>query len=148
MVIDSGLFYGVLAGSMALVVIARDGVLFLIAWEAMAIAAFFAATAEDRKPRVRRAGWVYLIATHAGTLCLLAMFALWKHVTGSFALTRGADLAERDERNAVCAGVDRLRLQSGAVSAARVAARRARHAPVTFRPSCPASCSRWGSTAS
>ena len=29
--------YGVLAGAMALVVIARDGVLFLIAWEVMAI---------------------------------------------------------------------------------------------------------------
>jgi hydrogenase-4 component B len=81
-----GVFYGVLAGSMALVVIARDGVLFLIAWEAMALAAFFAATAEDRKPKVRRAGWVYLIATHTGTLCLLALFALWRHATGSFAL--------------------------------------------------------------
>ena len=35
---------------MALVVIARDGVLFLIAWEVMAIAAYFAATAEERQP--------------------------------------------------------------------------------------------------
>ena len=77
-----GLFYGLLAGSMALVVIARDGVLFLIAWEVMALAAYFAATAEDDNPEVRRAGWVYLIATHVGTLCLIAMFALWRHATG------------------------------------------------------------------
>jgi hydrogenase-4 component B len=81
-----GLFYGLLAGSMALVVIARDSVLFLIAWEIMAIAAYFAATAEDGNPEVRRAGWVYLIATHIGTLCLIAMFALWRYATGSFAL--------------------------------------------------------------
>lgn len=81
-----GVFYGLLAGAMALVAIARDGVLFLIAWEVMAIAAYFAATAEDDSPEVRRAGWVYLIATHMGTLCLIAMFALWHHATGSFGL--------------------------------------------------------------
>jgi hydrogenase-4 component B len=80
-------FYGLLAGAMALVVVAHDAVLFLIAWEIMAIAAFFAATAENDNPDVCRAGWVYLIATHVGTLCLIAMFALWRQATGSFALT-------------------------------------------------------------
>lgn len=79
-----GLFYGILAGSMALVVVARNGFLFMIVWEVMAMAAFFAATAEDDNPEVRNAGWVYLIATHVGTLCLLAMFALWKNASGSF----------------------------------------------------------------
>ncbi|MCF7955078.1 MAG: hydrogenase [Phycisphaerae bacterium] len=80
------LFYGLLAGSMAMVVVARDAVLFLIAWEIMAISAYFAATVEDDNPEVCRAGWVYLVATHVGTLCLIAMFALWKHATNSFAL--------------------------------------------------------------
>ena len=84
-----GLFYGALAGAMAVVVIARDGLLFLIAWEVMALAAYFAATVEDDKPEVRRAGWIYLIATHIGTLCLLAMFAYWRFVTGSFLLDPG-----------------------------------------------------------
>ncbi len=87
-----GLFYGLLAGAMALVVIARDGVLFLMAWEAMAIAAYFAATADERSPEVRRAGWVYLIATHAGTLSLIAMFALWHRATGAFALSPASQL--------------------------------------------------------
>ncbi len=87
-----GLAYGMLAGAMALVVIARDGVLFLIAWEVMALAAYFAATAEDDKPEVRRAGWIYLIATHVGTLCLLALFARWRHATGAFALEAGQAL--------------------------------------------------------
>ncbi|NLF22388.1 MAG: hydrogenase [Lentisphaerae bacterium] len=85
-----GLAYGLLAGAMALVVIARDGLLFLVAWEVMALAAYFAASAEDDKVEVRRAGWIYLIATHIGTLCLLALFALWRQATGSFALTAGA----------------------------------------------------------
>jgi hydrogenase-4 component B len=82
-----GLAYGLLAGAMALVVIARDGVLFLLAWEVMALAAYFAATAEDDKPEVRRAGWIYLIATHTGTLCLLALFALCHRALGSFSLS-------------------------------------------------------------
>ena len=91
-----GLFFGLLAAAMALVVIARDGVLFLIAWEVMALAAYFAATAEDDKAEVRRAGWIYLIATHIGTLCLLAMFALWRHATGSFALEAGQALPAQE----------------------------------------------------
>jgi hydrogenase-4 component B len=81
-----GLSYGLLAGSMALVAIARDSVLFLIAWEVMAMAAYFAASVDDDNPDVRQAGWVYLVATHIGTLCLIAMFALWHQATGSFAL--------------------------------------------------------------
>lgn len=84
-----GLFYGLLAGSMALVVVARDSVLFLIAWETMAMAAYFAATADENNPEVRRAGWVYLIATHVGTLCLIAMFSLWRQAAGSFSLGAG-----------------------------------------------------------
>ena len=84
-----GLAYGLLAGAMALVVIARDGLLFLLAWEVMAIAAYFAAAAEDDKTEVRKAGWIYLIATHIGTLCLFAMFSCWRHATGSFLLETG-----------------------------------------------------------
>ncbi|MDP2791495.1 MAG: proton-conducting transporter membrane subunit [Rectinemataceae bacterium] len=81
-----GLAYGLLAAGMAMVVIARDAVLFLIVWEIMALAAWFAATAEDDKPEVREAGWIYLVATHIGTLILIGMFALWYKATGSFAL--------------------------------------------------------------
>ncbi len=80
------LAYGALAGGMALVATARDGILFLLAWEVMALAAYFAAAAKDDQPEVRRAGWIYLIATHVGTLTLFALFALWRRATGSFAL--------------------------------------------------------------
>lgn len=79
------LFMGLLAASMAVVLLARSGVLFLVAWEVMALAAFFAATTEDRQPAVREAGWIYLVATHAGTLGLFGMTALLARATGSFA---------------------------------------------------------------
>lgn len=81
-----GLFYGLLAGAMVMVVVARDSVLLLIFWEIMALAAFFLATAENEKSEVRHAGWIYLVATHAGTICLLALFALLRHLSGGFAL--------------------------------------------------------------
>ena len=82
----SGFFYGLLSAAMAVVVVARDGSLFLIAWEIMAISAFLAAIDKEADPEARRSGWVYLIATHAGTLFLFASFAFWNAATGSFAL--------------------------------------------------------------
>jgi hydrogenase-4 component B len=81
-----GVFYGLLSAGMALVVLAQDGVLFLLAWEIMALSAYFVASTEDHKMEVRKAGWVYLVATHGGTLLLLAMFTLWRDAAGSFSL--------------------------------------------------------------
>ena len=81
-----GLFYGLLAGAIALLFIARDGMVFLMAWEVMALSAYFVLVTEQHISEVRRVGWIYLIATHIGTLILFAMFATWRHATGSFAL--------------------------------------------------------------
>ena len=69
-------FFNLLVASMVLVVIARNGVLFLVAWEVMALASYFLVTFEDEKDSVRDAGWVYLVATHLGTAFLLALFIL------------------------------------------------------------------------
>lgn len=68
--------YNLLLASMLVVVAARDGVLFLVAWEVMSLASFFLVTFDDRKEEVREAGWTYLLATHLGTAFLLAMFLL------------------------------------------------------------------------
>ncbi len=80
------LFYGLLAASMALLVVCRNGVLFLAAWEVMALSAFFLITTEDHQERTRETGWIYLVATHIGTLCLFALFALLQSASGSFTL--------------------------------------------------------------
>jgi len=83
-------FYSLMTVGLALVVTAAHAVLFLLAWELMAVSAFFLVATEDAKPDVRRAAWVYLVATHAGTACLFAAFALLKAGTGSFEIHRVA----------------------------------------------------------
>src|SRR5207249_6137193 len=85
-------FFNLLIASMALVVIARNGVLFLVAWEVMALASFLLVTFHDDEPSVRDAGRLYLTATHAGTAFLLALFVALARLTGSmdFEQWRGA----------------------------------------------------------
>jgi formate hydrogenlyase subunit 3/multisubunit Na+/H+ antiporter MnhD subunit len=74
----------VFVASMALVVTARAAMPFLVSWEVMALSAYFLVITEDERPEVRRAGLVYLAATHAGTLALAAMFGLWGSQAGGF----------------------------------------------------------------
>jgi hydrogenase-4 component B len=80
------LFYGTMTAGMALLVIARDSILFLFGWEIMALSAFFLVATEDHDKEVREASWIYLVATHLATLCLFAVFALIRNASGSFAL--------------------------------------------------------------
>jgi hydrogenase-4 component B len=77
------LCWGLLVAALAAVPLAADAVAFLLAWEVMALSAFLLVTTEDERDEVRQAGWVYLVATHAGTLALFALFALLWAVTGS-----------------------------------------------------------------
>jgi len=70
------LFFNVFVASMVMVVLARTAVLFLLSWEIMSISAFFLVTFEHEQAEVRRAGWVYLIATHLGVAFLIATFVL------------------------------------------------------------------------
>lgn len=79
-------FLGLLGGSLVMVLIARDGVLFLMAWEVMALSAFFLVVTEDKRKEARDAGWVYLVAAHVSVLTLMGMFAVLRRATGSFAL--------------------------------------------------------------
>jgi hydrogenase-4 component B len=62
--------------ALALVVCARSLVAFLSTWEVMAIGSFLLVITEHRHAEARRAGYVYLVATHAGTLALFALFAV------------------------------------------------------------------------
>jgi hydrogenase-4 component B len=80
-------FYGTLTAGMALLVIARNSILFLFGWEIMALSAFFLVTTEDHIREVRETGWIYLVATHVATLCLFVLFALLREAAGSFTLS-------------------------------------------------------------
>jgi formate hydrogenlyase subunit 3/multisubunit Na+/H+ antiporter MnhD subunit len=76
--------FNVLVGSMAVVVVARQAVLFLVAWEVMSLCAFVLVTFAHERAEVRRAGWTYLIATHIATAFLIAMFLLFGREAHSF----------------------------------------------------------------
>lgn len=69
-------FFNLLASGMVMVVVARNGLVFLMAWELMSLSAYFLVTFEHEHDEVRRAGWVYLVATHLGAAFLFAMFVL------------------------------------------------------------------------
>lgn len=79
-------FYGLLTGGMALLVLARNSILFLFGWEIMALSAFFLVTTEDHDAAVRASGWIYFVATHVATLCLFAMFIVLRQASGGFGL--------------------------------------------------------------
>ncbi len=79
----SWLFFNVLVASMLLVVLARNGVFFLVCWEVMSLASFFLVLFEAERDGVCRAGWTYLVATHLGTAFLLALFAFLGRDAGS-----------------------------------------------------------------
>ena len=84
------IFLGVLAAAMSLLVVARDAVLFLMAFEVMTLAVFFLVTTEDEKREVRDAGWVYLAASHFSFILLLGLFTSFRMVSGTFDLNAGA----------------------------------------------------------
>ncbi len=71
---------------MGLVLTASNGLHFLIAWELFAICGYFLITLDRERSGVRAAGWLYLAASHAGTMGLFAFFTLWASLTGSWDL--------------------------------------------------------------
>ncbi|MDP2877701.1 MAG: proton-conducting transporter membrane subunit, partial [Holophaga sp.] len=78
--------FGLAVASITLLCCAANAVLFLVAWEVMALTCFLMVALEDREAEVREASWVYFVAAHTGTLCLFAGFALMASATGSFNL--------------------------------------------------------------
>ncbi len=79
-------WWSVMLLSMGWVLLGSNGLHFLIAWEIFALAGFFLIILDSRNPEVRGAGWLYLAASHAGTLALFAFFALLAARTGSWEL--------------------------------------------------------------
>ena len=77
-------FFSLMTVALALVVTAANTLFFLAAWEVMAVSAFFLVCADDESGEVRRAAWIYLAATHVGTACLLAAFALLHAASGTY----------------------------------------------------------------
>jgi len=77
------LHYNLLIFGMMLVLTARDALLFMLAWEIMALAPFFLVGFEDEQKESRHAAWIYLIASHLGAVFLLVMFVLLASLAGT-----------------------------------------------------------------
>jgi formate hydrogenlyase subunit 3/multisubunit Na+/H+ antiporter MnhD subunit len=68
-------FFALEVAALALVVGARSVVAFMGAWELMAIGSLLLILIEHHRAESRRAGFIYIVATHVGTLALFALFA-------------------------------------------------------------------------
>jgi hydrogenase-4 component B len=79
-------WWSALVASIGLVLLSSNGLHFLIAWEIFAVASYFLITLDRQRSEVRAAGWLYLGASHAATLCLFAYFAILAARTGSWEL--------------------------------------------------------------
>ena len=80
------LWISVLLLSMGLVLVESNGLHFLIAWEVFTVSAYFLITLDRERPAARSAGWLDLVASHAGAMLLLAFFAALAARMGSWDL--------------------------------------------------------------
>ncbi len=76
-------FYNSLGASMTVVVLAANGLVFLLAWEIMSLSSFFLVTHDYQEEKVRQAGWLYLVATHIGAAFLFFLFFAASRAAGS-----------------------------------------------------------------
>lgn len=88
--------YHVFLASMALVLLADDAYLFMVAWEAMAMASYFLVTTNHRLEEVRRAGFIYLLVAHVGALSILLCFGVLSGGFGEYGFDHMRQLG-RDE---------------------------------------------------
>jgi len=68
--------FNLLSASMVTVFLAANAVLFLLAWEVMAVSSFFLVIYDHEKAQVRRAAYIYLVAGAVGALALMFAFCL------------------------------------------------------------------------
>ncbi len=86
-------FVPLFVGSMALVTAAADAISFLVAWEAMSLTSYALVLTDSHDPAVLRSGYIYLVMTHVGAVCLTAAFLLLGNATGSWEFATWARLA-------------------------------------------------------
>jgi hydrogenase-4 component B len=77
-------FFSLLVSGMVMVLLARNAVLFILAWEIMSLSSFFLVINDKKNPDSIRAGWIYFVTAHVGTAFLLTMFFLLSAAAGSF----------------------------------------------------------------
>ena len=78
------LFFGLLVSGMVMVLLARNAIFFILAWEVMSLSSFFLVITDKEDSSTLRAGWIYFITAHIGTAFLFGLFLLFGSMSGSF----------------------------------------------------------------
>ena len=88
--------FHVFLASMALVLMADDAYMFMVAWETMALSSYFLVTTDHKVPEIRQAGFIYLLVAHVGAIGILMCFGVMQggHGDYTFATMRAAHLTE------------------------------------------------------
>jgi hydrogenase-4 component B len=76
--------YHTFLAAMAVVVMADDAYLFMVAWETMALSSYFLVTSQHRIPEIRQAGFLYLLIAHLGAVAILLSFGVMQGGTWRF----------------------------------------------------------------
>jgi hydrogenase-4 component B len=86
--------YHLFLASMAIVLLADDAYLFMVAWETMALSSYFLVTTEHHSEHNRRAGFIYLLIAHLGAIGILLSFGVLHggHGDYTFDALRAAEL--------------------------------------------------------
>jgi formate hydrogenlyase subunit 3/multisubunit Na+/H+ antiporter MnhD subunit len=72
----SCLEYHIFLASMALVLLADDAYLFMVAWETMALSSYLLVVTDHNIPDIRKAGFLYLLMAHVGAIAILLSFGV------------------------------------------------------------------------
>jgi len=81
-------FFSLLIASMVLVTVAANMVTFALAWELMSLSSFFLVMYDYEKEETQAAGYLYLLFTQTGALCIFAAFGVIFTATGSLSFAQ------------------------------------------------------------
>jgi hydrogenase-4 component B len=78
--------YHLFLAGMALVLLADDAYMFMVAWETMALSSYFLVTTDHAIPDIRKAGYLYLLIAHVGAISILLGFGVMQggHGIGAY----------------------------------------------------------------
>ena len=76
--------YHVCVASIALVLVADDAYVFMVAWETLTLSATFLVMTNHRIGEIRRAAYLYFLISHVGALALLLCFGILQARTGDY----------------------------------------------------------------
>jgi hydrogenase-4 component B len=82
--------YHLFLAGMALVLLADDAYMFMVAWETMALSSYFLVTTDHAIPDIRKAGYLYLLIAHVGAIAILLSFGMMQGGHGIGAYTFAA----------------------------------------------------------